>query len=106
MNTSPVVADMVEVIERHGQWREKQAIASMGNSSSNYVRGRTKWQIGEENLLYWGLSYGTVLGANFATMQPPKNVSMPRHMRPGARSQVLKHRQRSRVPTVTLEHTA
>ena len=73
MKTSPVVADMVEVIERHGQWREKQAIASMGKSSRNYantVRGRTKWQIGEEKLLYWGLSYGTVLGANFATMQP------------------------------------
>ena len=73
MNTSPVVADMVEVIERHGQWREKQAIASIGRSSKDYantVRGRTKWQIGEEKLLYWGLSYGTVLGANFATMQP------------------------------------
>lgn len=73
MNTSSVAADMVEVIERHGQWREKQAIASMGKSSRNYantVRGRTKWQIGEEKLLYRGLSYGTVLGANFATMKP------------------------------------
>ena len=73
MNTSPVVADMVEVIERHGQWRERQASASIRHSSENYattVRERTKWQKGEEKLLYWGLSYGTVLGANFATMQP------------------------------------
>ena len=73
MNTSPVVADMVEVVERHGQWREKQALASIGQSSkrnATAVRERVKWQKGEEKLLYWGLSYGTVLGANFATMQP------------------------------------
>ena len=73
MNTSPVVADMIEVIERHGQWREKQALASIGQSSERYatgVRKRTRWERGEEKLLYWGLSYGTVLAANFATMQP------------------------------------
>lgn len=73
MNTSPVVADMVEVVERHGQWREKQALASIGLTSEHHataVRERTKWLVGEEKLLYWGLSYGTVLGAYFATMQP------------------------------------
>ena len=73
MNTSPVVADMVEVIERHGQWREKQALASVGQTSDDYatfIKERTKWMKGEEKLQYWGLSYGTVLGANFATMQP------------------------------------
>lgn len=73
MNTSPVVADMVEVLERHGQWREKQALASIGQFSEHYaadIKERTKWKKGEEKLLYWGLSYGTVLGANFATMQP------------------------------------
>lgn len=73
MNTSPVVADMIEVIERHGQWREKQALATVGQSNERYatgVRERTKWERGEEKLLYWGLSYGTVIGANFATMQP------------------------------------
>lgn len=73
MNTSPVVADMVEVLERHGQWREKQSKASIGQSSEHHasvVKEKTKWQKGEERLLYWGLSYGTALGANFATMQP------------------------------------
>lgn len=73
MNTSPVVADMVEVLEQHGQWREKQALAGIGPSSEEYtmiIKERTKWMKGEEKLLYWGLSYGTVLGANFATMQP------------------------------------
>ena len=73
MNTSPVVADMIEVIERHGQWREKEALASIDQLNEHYntsVRERTRWERGEEKLLYWGLSYGTVLGANFATMQP------------------------------------
>ena len=73
MNTSPVVADMVEVIERHGQWREKQVLASIGQISRKYatvIKERTKWMKGEERLLYWGLSYATVLGVNFAAMQP------------------------------------
>ena len=73
MNTSPVVADMIEVLERHGQWREKQALASIGQSNEYHARvarERTRWRRGEEKLQYWGLSYGTVLGANFATMQP------------------------------------
>ena len=73
MNTSPVVADLVEVIERHGQWREKQALASIGHLGEHYatiVRERTKWRKGDERILYWGLSYGTVVGANLATMQP------------------------------------
>lgn len=73
MNTSPVVADMVEVLERHGQWREKRALARIAQSSEYYatvIKERTKWMKGEEKLQYWGLSYGTVLGANFATMQP------------------------------------
>lgn len=73
MNTSPVVADMVEVLERHGQWREKQALASIKGSNEKYVKSikeKTKWMKGEEKLQYWGLSYGTVLGVNFATMQP------------------------------------
>lgn len=73
MNTSPVVADMVEVIERHGQWREKQALASFGRFSEHeatLIKERNKWINGEEKLLYWGLSYGTALGVNFATMQP------------------------------------
>lgn len=73
MNTSPVVADMVEVIERHGQWREKRGLASISQISRKYatvIKERTKWMKGEERLLYWGLSYATVLGVNFAAMQP------------------------------------
>ncbi|KAI9829951.1 MAG: hypothetical protein M1819_005923 [Sarea resinae] len=85
MSTPPVIADMVEIIERHGEWRERQAnkwlsspkgiLATTGKpSSSPYSREqvieRTRWREGEEQLQYWGLSYGTVIGATFATLQP------------------------------------
>lgn len=84
MNTPPVVADMVEIIERHGEWRSKEAelmLASMANpmisavadNSHNFkqaVTERTRWRKGEEKLLYWGFSYGTLLGATFAALQP------------------------------------
>lgn len=90
MNTSPVVADMIEVIEQHGKWREQEAvrliaserskkyifpgkedgIASPTPGETEAIIERTKWLRGEEKLRYWGLSYGTVIGATFATMQP------------------------------------
>ena len=73
MNTSPLVADIIEVLERHGQWREREALSSIDRSnqqSASLTRERTKWRKGEEKLLYWGLSYGTAVGANLATMQP------------------------------------
>lgn len=80
MNTSPLVADIVHVIEEHGRWRESEALRSFTSPEpvwSNKWReellatqDRTEWKQGEEKLLYWGLSYGTVVGATFAAMQP------------------------------------
>lgn len=76
MNTTPNVADMVEIIERLGEWREKEAKAIMASettiskSQRQEVQNATQWRKGEELLQYWGFSYGTVLGATFAAMHP------------------------------------
>jgi hypothetical protein len=88
MNTAPVVADMVEIIERHGEWRSKQAATIVDNS--NWIKSmadiddidhpfarkavleRTAWKKGEEKLQYWGFSYGTILGATFAALEPQR----------------------------------
>ncbi|KAL3417490.1 hypothetical protein PVAG01_10500 [Phlyctema vagabunda] len=99
MNTAPVVADMVAIIEALGEWREKEALRLLDSpvesdmsigapskyassqsqdvlKSMDYTQSRadiierTKWNKGHEKLLYWGLSYGSVLGATFAAMQP------------------------------------
>ena len=80
MNTAPFIRDIVEVIEQHGKWRQEEAQRTLARleDHSAHIQGqkaadvttRTKWRKGEEQLLYWGLSYGTVVGATFATMQP------------------------------------
>lgn len=53
VNTTPGIADMVEIIERHAQWRDKES-----------------WKRGGEKLLYWGFSYGTLIGTTFAAIHP------------------------------------
>ena len=80
MNTAPLIGDMIEVVEQHGKWRQGEAQRTMAQleEQSTHIQGqkvadvptRTKWRKGEEQLLYWGLSYGTVVGATFAAMQP------------------------------------
>lgn len=64
VSTASVVRDMVEIIERHGEWREKQAIAlleasSCSNQDRHGILERTAWRKGEEQLQYWGFSYGS-----------------------------------------------
>jgi pimeloyl-ACP methyl ester carboxylesterase len=82
VNTSPVVADMVAILEQHGEWREMQAKAWLAShqgrnrsaaeseDTRDAVLERTIWRKGHEKLLYWGFSYGTLLGATFASMEP------------------------------------
>jgi pimeloyl-ACP methyl ester carboxylesterase len=87
MNTVVVVKDMVEIIDRHAEWRNKQAelwLASKEGKSTTTgkengdhypweaVLDRTKWYKGDEKFQYWGFSYGTVLGATFAALYPER----------------------------------
>ncbi|PYH42471.1 putative proteinase [Aspergillus saccharolyticus JOP 1030-1] len=79
LNTPPVARDMLEIIERHGEWREKQGVKAQrqqdqrtGYDRAQTLAARTRWRRGQEKLLYWGRSYGTVLGATFATLFPDR----------------------------------
>lgn len=76
--STPLVArDMITIIERHGEWREKQGLLAQslhdqqhGPDESRAILRRTQWRIGRESLLYWGRSYGTLIGSTFAALFP------------------------------------
>jgi len=85
MNTAPVIADIVAIIEKHGEWRSKKAESWLESAegqlglqskltnplySKQAILERTRWRQGEEKLLYWGFSYGTLIGSTFSTLQP------------------------------------
>ncbi|CAD0083415.1 unnamed protein product [Aureobasidium vineae] len=74
MSTTSVARDIVEIFERHGEWREQEArrlLTSSGNSESD-LPDHLKYQPGKEMVQYWGFSYGTVLGATLADMYPDR----------------------------------
>ncbi|RDW56368.1 hypothetical protein BP5796_13243 [Coleophoma crateriformis] len=88
MNTVAVVADMVQIIEKHGEWRQKQANLWLSSKAGKIITSgkgigdiysreaiieRTKWRQGQEKLQYWGFSYGTVLGSTFASLHPDRS---------------------------------
>lgn len=66
-STAMVARDLVELAERHGQWREKQARIKRADQKTMH---RLRWNRGEEPLLVSMASYGTLLGATLASMQP------------------------------------
>ncbi|KAJ5676152.1 Peptidase S33 tripeptidyl aminopeptidase-like C-terminal [Penicillium macrosclerotiorum] len=76
--STPLVArDMISIIERHGEWREKEGEKAQriydqtqGPDVSREILRRTQWKVGQEVLLYWGRSYGTLLGMTFAALHP------------------------------------
>lgn len=79
VNTVPVARDMLEIVERHGEWRERvgreeqrRRDREVGFDADQRILRRTKWKRGKEKLLYWGRSYGTVLGTTFAAMWPDR----------------------------------
>jgi pimeloyl-ACP methyl ester carboxylesterase len=73
LSTPSVVEDMVAIVEGLGEWRETESLGLLNvhrsvkkEDTSNELR----WDKGKEKLLYWGFSYGTLLGATFAAMHP------------------------------------
>lgn len=84
MNSRPVVEDIVAITERHREWREdvtQRFIDEAGARQSTRVQHRqtappallherNKWRKGEEKVMTWGVSCGTVLGQLFATTHP------------------------------------
>lgn len=80
-NTAQVVEDMLEIIERHGQWREEEAKHLLSQSKCNKaldadakskILKRNCWKKGEEKLMYWGISYGSIPGQTFSAMHPER----------------------------------
>ncbi|KAJ5151287.1 Peptidase S33 tripeptidyl aminopeptidase-like C-terminal [Penicillium canariense] len=79
VSTSLVARDMITIIERHGEWRERQGKKAQaiydqvnGPDESRAILRHTQWRVGKEPLLYWGRSYGTVLGTTFAALFPDR----------------------------------
>ncbi|CRG89016.1 hypothetical protein PISL3812_06051 [Talaromyces islandicus] len=78
LNTAQTVQDMAQLIEKEGEWREQEAkrILSAGTQTTTEdeveIMKRVQYRPGEEKILYWGMSYGTILGATFAAMHPDR----------------------------------
>jgi pimeloyl-ACP methyl ester carboxylesterase len=77
INTTPVIRDMVQIIEKHGECRNRDVRNQLSGSrltekSEVYqsALSRGAWRKDKETLLYWGLFYGTFVGQAFASMQP------------------------------------
>lgn len=86
-NAAPVARDILEIAERHGEWREAQARSAIGKSGrgehianqlplhdyeNQMLFERLRWLPGKEKVQYWGISYGTALGATLATLYPDR----------------------------------
>lgn len=75
--TAEVVGDLVAMVEALGEGREREVgreveVGRWGEEEKREVVERARWRRGEERLWYWGLSYGTLLGATFAAMHPER----------------------------------
>ncbi|OCL08454.1 hypothetical protein AOQ84DRAFT_293120, partial [Glonium stellatum] len=85
ITTASVARDMVELIEKHGEWKQAEAQRLLSQASASSAQSRKTghcqppnlpphllYKPGEEKLQYWGFSYGTFLGATFAAMFPAR----------------------------------
>lgn len=73
--TPNVAQDMLSIVEAWDRWTSKESSGPLKVQTSVELRRRTDESSGlstRGKLVYWGFSYGTVLGATFATMFPDK----------------------------------
>jgi pimeloyl-ACP methyl ester carboxylesterase len=77
-NTPQVVEDIVEIIEREGEWRaaESRKLVSakypIHSAVARATLEKTAHHPGQEKLQYWGASYGTIIGSTFAALHPDR----------------------------------
>lgn len=84
VSTASVARDMLELVERHGEWREREAKKLQRASQSPWIRPIKDWiqqpevsaslqyLPGKEKIQYYGVSYGSYLGGTFAAMFPDR----------------------------------
>ncbi|TKA74423.1 hypothetical protein B0A55_06219, partial [Friedmanniomyces simplex] len=70
VTTASVARDMLEIVERHGEWREAEARRLLGTAAS--IPPTLLYKPSGEKIQYWGFSYGTFLGNTFAAMFPDR----------------------------------
>jgi pimeloyl-ACP methyl ester carboxylesterase len=84
VSTASAARDMLELVEKHGEWREREAKALQQDSRSLWARpsllgtnhpevpATLRYTRGEEKIQYYGVSYGSFLGGTFAAMFPDR----------------------------------
>jgi len=73
LTTASVARDMLEIVEAHGRWREREAqslltTADLDSRQYQHLRHTPD----TEKIQYWGFSYGSYLGTTFASMFPDR----------------------------------
>jgi pimeloyl-ACP methyl ester carboxylesterase len=84
VSTASAARDMLELVEKHGEWREREAKKLLQNGCSHWERlfprslqrievpFALQYRPGEEKIQYYGFSYGSYLGGTFAAMFPDR----------------------------------
>jgi pimeloyl-ACP methyl ester carboxylesterase len=74
VNTPNVVRDMVSIIDAWDEWTESQSCTmhKSQEASDDEADGLDASLDTKGKLVYWGFSYGTLLGATFASMFPDR----------------------------------
>jgi pimeloyl-ACP methyl ester carboxylesterase len=84
VSTASAARDMLELVEKHGEWREREAKSLLQKSRSLLARAipssleqpkipdAVRYRPGEEKIQYYGVSYGSYLGGTFAAMFPDR----------------------------------